>query len=351
MPAATGREIIMSKFSGRSPYTYFGTLVFLFICGWALPAHSQTITWLDLPWPINQNWGGPEGSPATTNGNVITLTGQDVLSIQSFSGPVTISYNVTLTSETTSDGAFEFFFVPTGVASNTLPNPDVELQMGFNPGNVQAQTNHGAAIMFSSAYTINPPAVFSNVIAVAANGVVSWAINGQDLGLSNSVVMPYSSFQIRLSSWQPTQVWQVSDFTVTVPVAITCPNIIGTWTGQVNVADSWNGYRETPLSLQVTDQSTNGCLLRGYLNTGSAYNRAPWGCFSPGGLWGKVPFTGTILDTTGVVLNFGMFGQASATLDISQTPPVMTKFLLLSTGGAANGDTAVGELTEEPSTP
>ena len=117
--------------------------------------------------------------------------------------------------------------------------------------------------------------------------------------------------------------------------------------GQVTAVDSRSGYKETALSLEVTDQSTNNCVLRGYLNTGNAYNRVPWGGFSPGGLWGRVPFTGAVLDMTGVIINFGIFGQASATLDMSQTPPVLEKFILLS----ISGDTAVGDLTEEPSTP
>jgi hypothetical protein len=132
-----------------------------------------------------------------------------------------------------------------------------------------------------------------------------------------------------------------------VTTATTCPSIIGTWSGQLNVAASSAGYRQTTISLQVTDQSTNGCLLRGYLHTGSASRRMPWSCFNAGSLWGKVPFTGTILDATGVILNFGIFGQGSASLDMSQTPPVMKKFIFLSTGGAANVDTAVGDLTEE----
>lgn len=134
-------------------------------------------------------------------------------------------------------------------------------------------------------------------------------------------------------------------------VAVPCPNIIGTWSGQVNVANPFSGYTKTTLSVHVTDQNTNGCLLRGYANTGSGRGRVPWGCFNIGGLWGNVPFTGTILDPAGVVLNFGVFGQGSAILDMTQTPPVMKKFILLSTAGAANGGTAVGDLTLEPSGP
>jgi sugar lactone lactonase YvrE len=69
-----------------------------------------------------------------------------------------------------------------------------------------------------------------------------------------------------------------------VPSPITCPNITGTWTGQVNVVDSFRGYHATTVSLHVTDQNTNGCLLRGYLNTGNAYSQIPWGWSNAGGL-------------------------------------------------------------------
>ncbi|HTS19671.1 MAG TPA: choice-of-anchor tandem repeat GloVer-containing protein [Verrucomicrobiae bacterium] len=172
------------------------------------------VTWLDLPWPIDQNWGGSQGSPATTNGNVITLTGQDVLSEQSFSGAATISFNVTLTSETTGNGAFEFFFVPSGEASNSLPNPDVVLQISFSPNGVEVATNHYAGIVYSSSFTVNPPVIFTNSITVAANGALGWTVNGQTFPLGSLAVMPYSSYQIRLSSWQPTQIWQVSNFSI-----------------------------------------------------------------------------------------------------------------------------------------
>ncbi len=276
------------------------------------------------------------------------------MSVQSFSGAQTFSFSVFLPNETVPNGAFEFFFVPTGEPTNLIPNSDIELDMTFPAiaqGALQAQQNGGGGhyIWGPNPFTLATQTEYQVTISVAESGVVSWIVNGQTIALSNSVVVPYSSYQIRLSSWQPTQVWQVSNFTVTVPS--TCPNITGTWTGQVNVADSVKGYHGTTLSLQVTDQNTNGCLLRGYLNTGSMSDKVPWGCFNPGNWWGKVPFTGTILDTTGVILDFGIFGQASATLDMSQTPPVLKKFILLSTGGAGGGDTAVGDLTEQPSTP
>jgi hypothetical protein len=344
----------MSKFWIHRLCAYTRLFVVLSICSCTMSVLAQTVTWQILPWPLNQNWPGPQGSPATTNGNVITLSGQDVLSVQVFTAPATISCDVLLPAKSTTDGAFELFFVPSGESSNVLPNPNIELLTGESQSGddlLQVLEDYTAALWGPIPYPISPETTYHFSVNVAVNGQVSWSVNGADVGLSNSVVVPYTNFQIRLSSWQPTQIWQISNFAVASEPLVTCPSITGTWTGQVNVADSVAGYRQTTLSLQVTDQNTNGCLLRGYLNTGSASRSMPWNYFTPGGLWGNVPFTGTILDTTGVILNLGIFGQASATLDMTQTPPVMRKFILLSNGGTANGDTAVGDLTKQPTTP
>ena len=101
-----------------------------------------------------------------------------------------------------------------------MPNPDIYLQIGESQdGDEDAlevlQDENGIAVWGPVPYPIQTQTVYHVTVGVAVNGVVSWAINGQEFGLSNSIVVPYNTFQIRLSSWQPTQVWQVSNFTVT----------------------------------------------------------------------------------------------------------------------------------------
>jgi hypothetical protein len=208
--------------------------------------------------------------------------------VQVFTAPLTVSCDVVLPSKSTDNGTFELFFVPTGEPGNLLPNPDIELDMNENQsGNdfLDGQENHDASILWGPVpYPIATQTTYHVVVNVATTGQVSWAINGVDVGLSNSVVVPYANFQLRLSSWQPTEVWQISNFAVTTPPALACLNVTGTWTGQVNVVDSRSGYRTATLSLNVTDQSTNSCLLRGYLDTGSSPNNSvPWGYFGDGG--------------------------------------------------------------------
>lgn len=208
----------MSNFRAHHLSAHLRMFVFLAVCSWVASTHAQTVTWQDLPWPADQNWLGPQGSPAVTNGNQITLTGQDVLSVQSFTGPLTISYDLLLPAKSTTDGIFETFFVPTGEAKTNLPNPDIVLQWSETQtgnDNLEAAKDHYATILWgNNPFSINTQTVYHVSISVAANGQVGWFINGNDVGLSNSVVVPYSSFQIRLSSWQPTQEWQVSNFTV-----------------------------------------------------------------------------------------------------------------------------------------
>lgn len=206
------------------------TFIVWAICSCTMSVLGQSITWQDLPWPANQDWGGPQGAPATTNGNQIVLTGQDVLSVQSFTGPLTISYDVLLPTKSTTDGIFELFLVPTGENPNLLPNPDVELDMfetQSGQDGLQVQKNHGSNILWGPvSYAIQTQTTYHVSVGVAANGQVSWSINGLDVGLSNSVVVPYSSYQLRLSSWQPTQVWQVNNFTA-VPEPTTLTLVAG----------------------------------------------------------------------------------------------------------------------------
>jgi hypothetical protein len=137
----------MSKFRIHHLPTCLRIFVVLSICSWTTSVLAQTVTWEILPWPSNQNWPGPQGSPAVTNGNQIILTGQDVLSAQVFTAPLTISYDVLLPVKSTTDGIIELFFVPTGEPTNLVPNPDIELlwfetQTG-NDG-LEAQEDHAA---------------------------------------------------------------------------------------------------------------------------------------------------------------------------------------------------------------
>ncbi len=207
----------MKKFRSQCRHSQLQLFVFVFLCVWAAAAQAQAVTWQILPWPDNESWP-TEGSPAVTNGNQVTLTGQDVLTAQSFSGARTFTFDVSIGALTTDDGTFRLEFVPTGQPTNLLPAVFTSLCLGFgNPqfgGNVEAVSNGVDIAGFPTNYNFTANTTYHESATIAANGRVSWSINGQDMGLGNALTVPYSSYQIRLSSWQPTQVWTVNNFAV-----------------------------------------------------------------------------------------------------------------------------------------
>ena len=88
--------------------------VFAFFVCWMFacqtPANAQSVTWQILPF-YKSDWPGSQGSPATTNGDVVSLHGQPVRTVQTFSGPLKISYDMQLNSRVSTDGNLQFFFV------------------------------------------------------------------------------------------------------------------------------------------------------------------------------------------------------------------------------------------------
>jgi hypothetical protein len=208
----------MKKFRSQRQNSHLQLFVFVFLCLWAAAAQAQSVTWQLLPWPDNSGWGGPQGSQAVTNGNQITMTGDDVLTAQSYTGGRTFTFDVSIGAFTTDDGTFRFQIVPTGQPTNLLPAAAVGLRIGFgNPqlgGNKEAATNGIDIAGFPTNYNFTANATYHESISIAANGKVSWSVNGGDMGLGNALTVPYSSYQIRLQSWQPTQVWTVNNFAV-----------------------------------------------------------------------------------------------------------------------------------------
>ena len=99
----------MSKFRFPRLHTCMRTFVALLICSCTMSVLAQPVTWQILGWPLDQDWPGPQGSPATTNANQIVLTGQDVLSVEAFTPPLTISCDVVLPAKVS--GATNLFVV------------------------------------------------------------------------------------------------------------------------------------------------------------------------------------------------------------------------------------------------
>jgi len=222
---------------------------------------------------------------------------------------------------------------PAGLAFDSAGNL---FDADYGSGNVYKFTTGGVKTVFASGLGVG------NACRLAFNGAGNLFLSGGNSG---------NIYEYTPNGTPSTFATGLNDpigLTIQPVPLSTCPSIVGTWTGQMNVANAWSGYSTVPLSVRVTDQSTNGCLIRGYLTQGNVSNsfsniRFGW---NP---WFRMPFTGAIPDASTVLLNVSGVGsgKASAILDMSQTPPVLTKFVYQ----PDNGDTLTGDLTLQPSSP
>jgi hypothetical protein len=189
---------------------------------WNAPASAQSVTWQILPF-FQSDWPGSQGQPATTNGNVITLHGQPVRTLQSFSGPLRISYDVSVDARISTDGALQFLFVPTGLASN-LYGPNMKLSFVYqnNPQSDvlridNVSSNSIATKLWGEVpFSISAQTVYHNTIDISATGdVTSWIINNVTNSIPSGVTIPFAQYKLELESWQPGgPTWTVSNFAV-----------------------------------------------------------------------------------------------------------------------------------------
>jgi len=302
----------------------------------ACPVRAQSPTWVIEPFPQNDGWGGPQGAPAITNGAEITLQGQPVDSVQTYTLPVTISYSALLEARTAPDGVLWLSLIPPGEPGNSDLTTCFTFSIDYRNYSPDAilmnQCDQSGLVWGEVPFTVATGTWYNVVLGIAANGEMSLSINGQSYSIPSTVVMPYSQFQIQVRGWQPTDVWLVNNFTVTggsTAAGSSCPNLIGTWSGSVNVADYVNGYSTLPLSLSISDENTNSCMFRGQL-IGAATNN----------------FTGEIADGTNLTFSVDTPGVATAVLNLTGASPVMSSFKFHESASTDTVITAVGTLVQ-----
>jgi hypothetical protein len=193
-------------------------IVFVFLCAGGVPVQGQSVTWPILPFPsADSDWTGPFGQPATTNGGLLTLQGQPLRTVQSFSCPLHISYDVVLPARTTSDGGLQLNFIPTGLASNKV-SPNLLLYLvyrNYAPGDSMQILSNGAAVLWENGISsIVTQTVYHVSVDVSASGGLIWAVNNLTNSIPNTVLVPFNPFQLELEGWQPQDVWKVSNFSV-----------------------------------------------------------------------------------------------------------------------------------------
>ncbi len=192
--------------------------IFVALLAWAAPANSQ-VTWQALPFPVDSNWGGSQGQPATINPNQVILNGQPVRSLQTYSGPCSLSCDVSLNTIAATDGGFWLNFIPLGQPVNSNLTSGIKLSInygGSSSDGLQAwkYPYPPANELWSNAFTFAAVTNYHIAVSVAANGVLGLSVNGQPYSLPNSTALAFSQFQLQLQGWQPTDTWTVNNFTV-----------------------------------------------------------------------------------------------------------------------------------------
>jgi hypothetical protein len=191
-------------------------ITLLSILAWSLPTLAQAVTWQDLPFPQDSSWPGSQGSPATTNGNQVTLQGQPVRSTQSFTWGSTFTFKTVLDSRpgsSSDDGSFEFNMIPLGQATNVGLTSYTGLFMqwwNFQPdalGFYQSGSQSGSFVTFG----IVAQKTNQVTIAVSGTGLLTWTIDGQTYSNGPQTV-PFSQFQLQVTGWQPTDTYHMIDF-------------------------------------------------------------------------------------------------------------------------------------------
>ena len=193
------------------------------VCLFITPA--QAVVWEILPFPDN-NWTGSHGQPATTNGGIVTLDGRPVRTVQSFSGPLKITYDVFLPARTTDDGLFSLLFIPSTLASN-LTSPNIKLSMEYRNGGVDdlLVNQNDAGILWTNSFNVATQTTYHCTIELSVAGNLTWAINNLTNSIPGTITVPYSSYKLELVGWQPGTIWQISNF-ATIPEPSTVSLVI-----------------------------------------------------------------------------------------------------------------------------
>lgn len=213
----------MTKFLFHRSKACRPALAFSFIFAWALSIHAQTVTWQALPFPIDNDWPGPQGQPATISSNQVVLQGQPVRALQSFSFPFTINLDVQLASRYAPDGNFDLYLIPTGWPTNTMPHPALELYVGYrNPGDysgvddveIHEQTGPTTATNLWTSVPINLVAgtLYHLTFQVSDAGTLGLVFNGTAYTIPSDIAYTISPCQIEMWGWQPTDTWTVTNF-------------------------------------------------------------------------------------------------------------------------------------------
>ena len=202
-------------------------LVLLSVFAWTLSSTAQmTVTWQAQPFPTDSDWPGSQGQPAVITANEVILNARPARSLEVFSGPLTINFDVFVEARATQGGGITLSFISPGQPlDKDLANATAFQMIYHDPGYYSGQdvlqvtqvTNKSGTIVWGETplpFTITGGTTYHISMNVAGNGAVGWSVNGQPYSLPNSTAVPFSQYQLQLGGWEPGDIWHVQNFTV-----------------------------------------------------------------------------------------------------------------------------------------
>lgn len=213
----------MKKRRARLISVFLRRFISLSICAWTVCVEAQSVTWQFLPWPANSDWPAQQGSPATTNGNQLILSGQDVETVQSYTAQSTISFDLNAHSvwPLNPDGHLFLYYVPLGQPTDVTPPQNTVIDLLFLTSGGNAITIYrdafrsGQSTLWSGVpMNFSLQTTYHMVLESSASGQLNFTIDGQSFPVPGTDVMPYSDFQVRLATWQPGGNYEIDNFSV-----------------------------------------------------------------------------------------------------------------------------------------
>jgi hypothetical protein len=180
---------------------------------------ASLVEWDILPFPMDSDWPGPRGEPATVDTGEIVIRGQPVCTKQAYSAPLTFECEFTVDQPLTHLEYAAITFTPEGADPCSDPpvgSLDVLLQYegaGGDGGHLYIQRRgRGVVSLTKEPFVLQAGKPYQLRVEVLSD-VLRITLNGQAYE-AEGITLPFKAFHIRLYGWKPDKVWHVRNVTV-----------------------------------------------------------------------------------------------------------------------------------------
>ncbi len=188
----------------------------------SITVSAQSVTWQILPWYEDSAWGGFLGHPALNFSGRLIFEGRPARTVQTFTAPKTITLDATLDERQADDGSVDVSFIPTGLPTNLVLQTRTTFRIiyrgaGSSTGSdaltIEQLTNGSGSEVWGEVPFVVEAGKSNRIrIAIGSDSKITLTVN--NVVYVTGIVVPYSTFQVQVSGWQPLNRWTVRNFRV-----------------------------------------------------------------------------------------------------------------------------------------